>query len=85
MGKFRTFMNVLNEASGKEYTVMVKGTDGKEYEYDIKIIDSTHFKFRARGIENWAIPQHINQASDEMLAALKKAGALEENGRYFIE
>jgi hypothetical protein len=91
MGKFSKFMQTLNEketpneVGGKvldepkpkaSHDIKLNGT-----EYEVVIMDSTHLKFRIKGKENWAIPQHFNQVSDDMMAELKKQGLV--NGNFF--
>lgn len=69
-------MKTLNESDAKSIEINLNGT-----EYEIVIIDSTHLKFRIKGTENWAIPQHFNQVGDDMMAELKKQGLV--NGNFF--
>lgn len=49
------------------------------YDYDIVIMDSTHLKFKPKGSENWAIPLHIRQLSDEMTTSLKDKNLIINN------
>lgn len=68
---------VLDKLNPKaSHDIKLNGT-----EYEIVIMDSTHLKFRIKGTENWAIPQHFNQVGDDMMAELKKQGLV--NGNFF--
>jgi hypothetical protein len=64
--------------SKEQYLITLHDT-----QYEIRVIDSTHLKFRIINSEQWAIPLHIQQLSDDMHNALTEQNAF--NGNFLRE